>query len=345
MEHSTRGASEPATRLKLRSLVLLIACFTICFPASPKPIKKSKSVVESEKLWKDPSGARDLFYGPGGKDHQPAGKRFKFVAEDLDGTNPKYNVLDESGVKWKIKLGPEAKPETAASRLVWAAGYFANEDYFLDELRMDGVPAQLHRGRNLVARDGTVHDARLKRHLKGEEKIGTWKWRDDPFTGSREWNGLRVLMALLNNWDLKDENNAVFEDKARPERMYLVSDLGASFGANGYNPDTSLSKGNLRSYQRSNFILKTTPEYVDFAIPSRPAMIMVFYPPGFFQRMNLRWIGKRVPRDDARWVGRILARLSSAQIGDAFRASGFSPGEVAGFSAVVEKRIRELNAL
>ena len=34
--------------------------------------------------------------------------------------NPKFNVVDEDGVKWGVKFGNEAKPETAATRLVWA---------------------------------------------------------------------------------------------------------------------------------------------------------------------------------------------------------------------------------
>ena len=60
---------------------------------------------------------------------QPHGT-FTFLKEDRKGSNPKFDVQDENGVKWKVKLGSEARPETVASRLVWAVGYFANEDYF-----------------------------------------------------------------------------------------------------------------------------------------------------------------------------------------------------------------------
>ena len=65
----------------------------------------------------------------------------------------------------------------------------------------------LKRGQKLVGPDGTMHNVRLKRYLKDEKKVGEWKWRDNPFTRQRELNGLRVMMALMNNWDLKDENN------------------------------------------------------------------------------------------------------------------------------------------
>src|SRR5450432_2478667 len=206
-------------------------------------------------LWKNPTdiSSRNLFYGSGGKRDQPP-TSFTFEKEDLDGSNPKYVVRDKDGVKWKIKMGQETRPETAASRFVWAAGYYTNEDYFVPSLHVEGLPAHLHRGQNLIAKDGTMHDARLKRYLKGEKKLGTWRWRDGPFTGTRELNGLRVLMALMNNWDLKDENNATFAENGR--RIFMVSDLGASFGSTGLSWTQKMSKGNLDVYSRSRFIVK-----------------------------------------------------------------------------------------
>jgi len=251
-------------------------------------------------------------------------------------------------VKWRVKLGVEARPETVASRLVWAVGYYANEDYFLLDLHVENMP-RLRRGQNLLAPDGSMHNVRLKRYLKGEKKIGDWKWRENPFTRERELNGLRVLMALMNNWDLKDENNALYEEKgtddASPELHYAVSDLGASFGTTGRSWTHSLSKGNLKSYRHSRFIRKVTPEYVDFNVPARPALIYVATTKEFISRMDLRWIGKRIPRSDAKWIGGLLAQLSPSQIRDAFRAAGYSQGEVEGFAAVVEERIAELNNL
>ena len=45
------------------------------------------------------------------------------------------------------------------------------------------------------------------------EKVGLWRWRSNPFVASREYSGLRVMMALINNWNLKDENNSIFREK------------------------------------------------------------------------------------------------------------------------------------
>lgn len=39
---------------------------------------------------------------------------FTLVSEDMEGTNPKLDVRDQDGVKWKVKLGPEGRPEVAA---------------------------------------------------------------------------------------------------------------------------------------------------------------------------------------------------------------------------------------
>lgn len=300
-------------------------------------------------LWRYPKdiSSRNLFYGPGGRQHQPH-TTFRFLKEDLKGSNPKFVVRDQDGVKWKVKLGAEARPETVASRIVWAVGYFTNEDYFLADLRVLNMPAGLHRGQGLVAPDGSMHNVRLKRYLEDEKKIGNWRWRRDPFTGTRELNGLRVMMALINNWDLKDENNAFYEDESSasgPEQIYMVSDLGASFGTAGPAHPHEKAKGNRDSYRRSKFLSKVTPYYVDFHVPARPALVYLVNPREFFSRLQLRWIGRHIPRADARWIGQLLVRLSPDQIRDAFRTAGYSSPEVEGFATVVEDRIAELSEL
>ncbi|HLH44940.1 MAG TPA: hypothetical protein VKV74_18265 [Bryobacteraceae bacterium] len=300
-------------------------------------------------LWSDPGdiSARDLFYGPGGREHQPAG-RVEFVEEDLDGSSPKFVVRDENGVKWKVKLGLEARPETAASRLVWAAGYFANEDYFVARLQVEGLPRHLHRGQNFVSPGGVIRDARLKRYLKGEEKIGTWEWNDDPFSGTREWNGLRLLMGLINNWDLKDENNAIYQEETpdgESRRIYMVSDLGASFGTPNLTWPLKKTRGNLAHYRHSKFLAAIRDDAVDVRSPARPPWLFWFDHSEYRLRLRLTLLGRNIPLADARWLGHLLAQLSPAQIRDAFRAAGYSPDEVEGFAEVVEERIGTLREL
>jgi hypothetical protein len=317
--------------------------------APESPGRGENTALGPAVLWRNPTdiASRDLFYGPGGEQHQPHGP-FTFIKEDLDGTNPKFDVRDADGVKWKVKLGEEARPETVATRLVWAAGYFTDEDYFLPDIHVAAMPRRLHRGQKLVGPGGSMHNVRLKRHVKGEEKLGNWRWHMDPFTNTRELNGLRVTMALINNWDLKDENNKVLEYEHKeegPEQIYEVSDLGASFGTTGRHRSRAVSKGSLQSYSRSQFITKVTPDFVDFKSPSRPSFVLIVNPREYISRVHLEWIGRHIPRADARWLGELLARLSPEQIHDAFRAAGYSPQEIEGFSKIVQSRISQLNEL
>jgi hypothetical protein len=87
----------------------------------------------------------------------------------------------------------------------------------------------------------------------------------------------------------------------------------------------------LKAFRESKWLGKTSSEYVDFKVPAPPALN--------------HWIGRRIPIADAKWMADLLARLTPAQIRDAFRAAGYSPQEVEGFASVIEQRIRALKAL
>jgi hypothetical protein len=302
-------------------------------------------------LWRAPNGQRDdLFDGPGGPDHQPdTHETFTFLEEDLDGSHPKFEVVDGRGIHWKVKLGAEARPETVATRLVWAAGYAADEDYFADAIHVDNMPARLHRGQQLIEANGVVRHVRLKRTSHARRQVAIWAWRQNPFSGTRELNGLRVLMALINNWDLKDINNAVYEDAraaddGRREQVFEVKDLGLSFGSTGLER-TTRSNGDLEAYRKTSFITHLTPDTVTFATPRRPDWIVLANAPEFFRRLKLLWIGKNIPRADARWIGSVLSEIPSSSIRDAFRAAGYDPDDVEGFTTVVESRIHQLKNL
>lgn len=345
--------------MQTKKLLILIVTLATSI-AAPAAVKKRVKLAKSEEentrgtlavLWQEPRdiASRSLYYGPGGLRDEPHGP-FTFIKEDLKGTNPKFWIRDRDGVKWKVKLGAEARPETVATRLVWAVGYFTNEDYFLPVLRVDDMPRlrRRHAGR-FIEPDGSMRNVRLKRDLDDEKKIAIWHWRNDPFQGTREWNGLRVMMALINNWDLKDENNGVYIEKQRPgapdERVYMVTDLGASFGTAWLDRTHEKSKGNLLWYERTKFITALHGDRVNFEDPRRPAFVVLVNPHEFFSRLGLRWIGRKIPVEDAEWIGGLLAKLSDRQICEAFQAAGYSPREVRGFAAVVESRIAALNRL
>ncbi|HXE31803.1 MAG TPA: hypothetical protein VN515_08380 [Terriglobales bacterium] len=298
-------------------------------------------------LWEAPAdiAGEDLYWGSGGQRDAPHGD-MRFLKEDLNGSTAKYDVRDRQGEKWTLKLDQEAQPETVASRLVWAMGYGTREDYVVPDMRIEGLPAHLQRGRKMILPGGEVRNVRLEKLPAGEKRVGRWQWRQNPFENTRAFDGLRVMMALINNWDLMDYNTSIYQEKDGGPLQYVVSDLGASFGTTGQRLSAAVSKGNVTSYAHSRFVNKVTPAYVDFNMPTMPSLpLLVVFPREFVQRLHLRWIGKRVPRDDAAWIGGLLAQLTDAQIRDAFRSANYSDAEVAEYAAALEARIRMLQEL
>jgi len=326
-------------------MIAIAGSVTLMRAAKPAAAVVSAERVDVSALWRDPTdiASRSLYFGAGGEADQPHAP-YTFVEEDMDGSNAKYVVRDRDNVKWTVKIGMEARPENAATRLVWAAGYFTNEDYFLPVMQIAEMPAKVKRGQKMIGPGGTVTNARLKRHLSDEKNVGNWEW-DGVFAGTRELNGLKVMMALINNWDLKDVNNKIYSEKGSKDQIYMVSDLGASFGATALSYPFSRSKDNLQEYEQSEFILRMMPDAIDFATPHHPSWEYAGHPRSFIQRTHLDTIVHNIPRDDARWIGEVLAKLSNDQIRDAFRASGYSDAEVNGFSQVVEARIAQLKSL
>jgi hypothetical protein len=315
--------------------------------AGQKPKDNSAKIADAatlpEKIWRDPGdmASLDLINGAGGKTHapDPAGT-FTFVKEDLAETSPKFWVTDEQGVSWKVKIGAEPQSETAATRFLWAAGYFVDEDYYMAELTVKGLP-KLQRGQEFVTVGGVVHGTRLERKLTTVKKLSDWDWFANPFVGTRELNGLRVMMSLLNNWDLKAVNNSIYAVDA--ERHYLVSDAGATFGNTG-NPLTR-SKSVPKDYADSKFIAKVTPDFIDFVLHSRPFFTGVVEPGNYGERTKMEEITKHIPRADAKWLGQRLGLLTDAQIRDGFRAGGYAGGDLELLTKTIRQRIAALEAL
>ena len=316
---------------------------------APKVAKADKNKPAKEEgnavIWEDPGnvGGKDLFEGQG-KGKHPEGP-YTFLEEDKAGTNPKMEVKDAQGKKWKVKVGEEARPEVVASRLLWAVGYFANDDYFVPEAQVQGL--KMSRSSPSFKGD-RVLDARFARRPGSEKKLGIWKWKENQFMGTREFNGLRVMMAVMNGWDLKDENNAIYMDEKTGRQIYLASDVGATFGSNGRALTRARGKGNVGKYESSKFITKAG-EKVDFATPAKPTATLIetmgFSAKDMANRSGMQWIGRDIPREDCKWIAGYLGQLTHQQLQDAFRAGGFSLKDVDEYVKVVEERIGELKAL
>ena len=148
-------------------------------------------------------------------------------------------------------------------------------------------------------------------------------------------------MALINNWDLKEINNKILDVDG--ETYYEVADLGASFGRTG--DYFGRSKGKMKDYAETRFIKAVSPESVDFVMHSRPFFLTIIDIPNYRLRARMEGLAKHIPIADARWLGNRLGQFSPEQISDCFRAAGFPPVEVEGYTNAVMKRIGILKKL
>lgn len=283
-------------------------------------------------LWKEPDAIEnlDLFYGPGGAEGAPdASGTFTFIRRSTSGTSKKIIVKDDKDRQWTVKFGAEARPETAATRILWAMGYHVDEDYFVKRAHIEGW------------KEGDALNVRFERTQNGLKEMGLWTWEDNPFKGTRELDGLKVLMVLLNNWDLKTVNNKVLRyDKDsggdRGERIYYVADLGATFGSTGslarkilvFSDAPAGSKGKPSDYSHQTFIDGVRNGEVRFHYKGKDQDAL-----------------KGITVEKAKWMGSMLGRLSEKQLGDAFRAAGFDDSEVSTYVRAMQERIGELQNL
>jgi hypothetical protein len=151
------------------------------------------------------------------------------------------------------------------------------------------------------------------------------------------------MMALINNWDLKADNNSVY-DQGDAGQRYFVSDLGACLGRTGSS--ISRSKGVMKDYVQTKFINAVTPDHVDLVMHSRPFFLLYIFRHDYYSlRARMESVTRQIPIADARWLGNLLGRFSTDQIGDCFRAGGFSPTEVEGYTRALMQRIDSLKKL
>ena len=113
--------------------------------------------------------------------------------------------------------------------------------------------------------------------FKKFEQEESWGWLKNPFTGTKELNGLKVMFMLLSNWDNKDmrdlkhgSNTAIFRypakatESGQAEDRYLITDWGGSMGKwGGY---VSREKWDCKGFQHQTkeFVKGVKGEFVQF---------------------------------------------------------------------------------
>lgn len=308
----------------------LISCL-LCAAALPCVAADANAV-----LWVQPANLTlaDWTWGPGGDKRSPKAP-FEFVEEDLKGTNAKIKVRDVNGEHWTVKFGGEDHGDVFAARFLYAMGYEAQPSYFV----RNGVIAGIHglkRAKPFLGKNGEFRYGRFKRR---ESKKATvvedmdWSWTDNPFVGTHELNGLKVLMMLMSNWDAKDKrdgkgsNTAVYAvtNSAGKQLRYAFTDWGATFGK--WGGFFTRDKWNVEGYSAQT---------------------------ASFVRVDgdaLRWgyhgkhsgdITSGIRVEDVQWLMEYLVRVTDEQIRAGLEASGATPSETDIYARSIRERISQL---
>jgi hypothetical protein len=260
---------------------------------------------------------------------------FTFVEEDLSGRSPKLTVQDAAGGKWAVKFGPEVNVESFATRLARALGYYSDVTWHLPQGTIAGV-TDLKRAAQFLDAGGNFRDARFEYRDPSCRLMtnANWTWDNNPFLGTREFNGLRILMMLLSNWDHKDardpdSNTAILECTSGGERRlyYYISDWGGSMGKWGRKFIHTKWDCEGFAAQSRSFVKDVDGSRVKF---------------GFSSGRGSGDLRDNITVEDVRWFLDRMQPVTDAAIREALRASGATEDEVNCFAQALATRIAAL---
>jgi len=263
---------------------------------------------------------RNLFDGPGGADMKPDLSKIEFIEREKGGHNKKYRIRDGSGRIWVAKPYTEARPETAATRILWALGYPSEINYLVPVITIPTV--------------GKLTNVRLEARPDNIERLGRWSWKKNPFLGTDPFQGLKLMQIFLKNNDVIDVNNKIFGIDSPDGRLleYVISDLGSTFGKSGNN-DLPLfyrlgrKNDSPAKWDRAGFINGVKKGRLKLSTKG----------------IKGRSLYRDITIAQARWLAGLLGRLSERQLRDAFRAANYSPAEIELLLHGFKRRINELN--
>ena len=265
------------------TLPLLAVCVAGCSDTVPSGVTVSgaagpdraavrarDNALASARVWRAPTipiGTFDFAANPPNGWRPDEDVTCRFVAEPVSGTTPKFDCKLPNGEVVKVKYGKaneETYSEVAASRLLTALGFGADQMFVVRSVQCDGCPRSPHLTLRCLAKTGIawpcflggpdygtvrpVPHAVIERRMAGDAIEVTdgqgWAWFEldkiDPDRGGsprRETDALRLIAVLLSHWDNKSANQRLVcppggqrPDGSCAAPFAIMQDLGAEFG-------------------------------------------------------------------------------------------------------------------
>ena len=311
--------------MRVATLALVVVA-TACAGVG-RPQVQNAPAPPGASMWKAPDdiASRDLFNGPWGAENAPDPKDvYDLVEMKHTGVNLGMTVKDSKGREWSVKqpypgdLDSEAPVEVVVSRLLSGIGYHQPPVYFLPAFTLkDDFGKKVETG------------GRFRPKLDQMKEVGAWDWAKNPFVGSKEYQGLIVLLMMFNSTDLKSSNNSIYERKEGDfvEQLYLARDVGSALGdTNRMAP----RKNHIDSFETMPFILGVSDSgFVEFAYN------------GWYKNL----VRDRIKPEEVAWAMNLLGQLSDKQMQDAFRAANYDPDLAARFITKIREKIQQGKSL
>ncbi len=296
--------------------------------------------MRKAKIWQQKQiASTDLLAGPQSNIAVPPEKEVtcRYVEGREEGYAPKFKCKlsgSEETVLVKYK-SRETFAELAASRLLWALGFYADE-YYPVKLKCAGCPdkdsSQPSGEQAKVER--IFEDAIIERNFPGE--IGQyndqgWDWKeldDKKLEGATqaEIDALKLLAVFIQHTDSKQEQQRLGcypqdidqQKKFCKKPVLMIQDLGATFGK-GDSKVTSVSQMTFHAWKNENIWNAKKEEEFKRDHPAQPICF------GKLTRAEFNWRSglsdPEISEEGRSLLANLLNQLSDQQIHDLFRVA------------------------
>jgi hypothetical protein len=319
----------------IKAAILMSSCCSLCASGGVRADKAVSSdarlnALRRAQVWTRTNiRAMDLKTGPRGPGAfaREATVTCDYIEKVMSGRSPKFTCRISATDQVKVKYGGsngEVYGEVAATRLLWTLGFGADRMYPV-KVVCRGCPADLQPSGDPSAKTTVFDVAAIERQAVGFEiatrDVEGWAWPEldlvDEEAGGApraHRDALKLLLAMLQHTDSKTQQQRLLCLDQRLSRsgrctrpFMMVSDLGLTFGtANRLNRQEPGSV-NFKRWQ-------DTPVWLD-----GESCVANLH-----QSLTGTLSNPAITEDGRRFLSRLLAQLTDAQLRDLFEVARFA---------------------